>query len=346
MDVSDDDSEDELLKEPPSENLLYRRNWKDKLKLIILPPLYFAFMVTAGVLAFFTIDALIISYQHKVRSIQDITVDHYRTIGVSMFPEHIAHFNSCEFRYADALHPGSGNWTELRPPNHICRYTNVTFYSHMLYRNRTAMVFNGPTLVHLKQSLVLHFTVDTTNGDYSAMEYLLLGYWDQVLDKSPKEQASYLEELERTKPLFAVPAGFRTWIKMSYTIYNNEVASKNISDFSVHSDLTAYNDRRNDSEKTSSPLLVLFEWKGDTYEYVTDILSTTVWNTVGSLAGVFVALIKVGEYAQRWIRRIRRERKKKYMKAIEIEEQHRRKLDQFWQRKVDRRLNELVRKKA
>lgn len=320
---------------------MYRRSWKDKLKLVILPPLYFLFMVVAAVVVFFSLDALIVSYQHKVRSIQDITVDHYRVIGVAIFPEHIAHFEHCEFLYAEDLHPDGDSWTELEPPNHTCKHTNVTFHSTLLQRNRTAMVFDGPTLVHLKQSLAVTYTVDTASGEYSAIEYLLLGYWDQVRNKSREEQAQYLAEVEQTKPWYTIPAGFRTWIKMSYTIHNQGTpTSRNISDFTVTADLTSFN-RRNESNPATSPLLVLFEWKGDTYQYVTDILSTTAWNTVGSLAGVFVALIKVGEYAHRWVKRVRRERKKKFLKAAEIEEQHRRKLDKFWQRKIERKLNEL-----
>ncbi len=311
------------------------------MKLIILPPLYFGFMVTAAVVAFFTIDALIVSYRHRVRSIQEVTVERYTTIGIAMFPKPLARFDFCKFMYADDLHPEDNNRSEIQPPNQICTYTNLTFYSHLVNRNRTAMIFNGPTLVRLKQSLALHFTMDTTTGDYSAIEYLLLGYWDQVLNKSGAQQAEYLTEIEQSRPLFTVPAGFRSWIKMFWTIYNRGSASGNFSDFAVHSDLASYNNPRNLTERTTSPLLVLFEWKGDTFEYVTDILSTSPWNTVGSLAGVFVILIKVGEYANRWIKRMRRERKKKHVRAEQIEEQHRKTLDQYWRKKIERRLREL-----
>lgn len=333
--------EEHLLKEPPSEDLAFRRSWKDKLKLIILPPLYFCFMVVAAVVVFFSIDALVVSYQNKVRSVQDITVEKYLTIGIALFPGPSATFVSCEFLYADTLYPNKNSWTELQPPDQICEYTNVTFFSSMLKRNRTAMVFNGPTLVHFKQSLSLHFTMNTGGMNYSSIEYLLLGYWDTVLTLSSAEQAEYLTEAEKRKPLFSVPAGFRSWIKMTYSIYDRGSA-RNSSEFNVHADLTAFNDWWNVSECATSPLMVLFEWKGDTYEYITDILSTNVWNTAGSLAGMFVALIKVGEYSNRWIKRMRRERKKKHLRAAEIEEQHHRKLDLYWRKKMEKRMNELA----
>lgn len=339
MHVPEHDKDEDQFMEPPSQDIAYRRSWKDKLKLIILPPLYFGFMVVAAVVVFFSIDALVASYQHKVRSIQDITVQYYRTIGIALFPEQSATFVSCEFMYADTLYPNENSWNELQPPNQICEHKNITFYSRMLDRNRTAMIFNGPTLVLLKQSLALHFAMNTGGENYSSIEYLLLGYWDHVLNQSAVEQANYLSEMEKEKPLFSVPAGFRTWIKMSYTIYNHGSAGRNISDFNVHSDLTAFN---NYSERANTPLFVLFEWKGDTYEYVTEILSTNPWNTFGSMAGMFVALIKVGEYTNRWIKRMRRERKKKYLKAAEIEEEHHRKLDLYWKKKMEKKLNELA----
>ena len=345
MKLPDGKDEEHLLKEPPPQDLSYHRSRKDKLKLIILPPLYFCFAVVAAVVVFFSIDALVVSYRNKVRSIQDITVDKYRTIGIALFPQQSATFVSCEFLYADTLYPNENKWDELQPPDQICEYSNVTFFSTMLKRNRTAMVFNGPTLVHLKQNLVLHFTMNTEAENFSSIDYLLLGYWDHVVDLDLEDKAEYLQEAERAKPVFSVSAGFRTWIKMSYTIYN-DASERNISDFAVHADLAAFNEWWNGPERANSPVMVLFEWKGATYEYVTDILSTNAWNTVGSLAGMFVALIKVGEYFNRWIKRMRRERKKKHLKAAEIEEQHHRKLDIYWRKKMERQLHELASKLA
>lgn len=338
-DPEDDDEKEELLNEPPPQDLAYHRSGKDKLKLIILPPLYFTFMVIAAVVVFFTIDALAMSYRHKVRSIHDITVEQYHTIGIAMFPKESVSFHLCEFQYADSLYRDEDNWSELEPSNQICEYKNVTFFSCMLNRNRTAMVFNGPTLVHLKQNLAIHFSMNTDDEKYSSIEYLLLGHWGTMLNQSSLDQETYLAEVDQDKPLFSVPAGFRTSIKMSYTVYNLGLASRNRSNFDVHADLTSFNNEGNDSVR---PLLVLFEWKGDTYEYVTEILSTTAWNTLGALAGMFVAIIKVGEYSHRWIKRMRRERKKKFLKAAAIEEQHYRKLDLYWKKKMERQLNELA----
>ena len=335
---NEDDSDEE---EPPLFEFHFRRSIKDKVKLVVLPVLYFLFMVTAIVFGFYAIEALVISYQNKVRSIKYVTVEEYRTIGIAMFPQDFAIYEGCSFIYSDDLLPRSGNGTVKHPENLTCQYTNVTFMSQLINANRTAMVFDGPTLVNMKQSLALNFTIDTTVREFSGMEYLLLENWDKFKDGPPHKQAEYLSRTELTMPLYTVPAGFRTWIKMSLTVLSSTIDNENISNFMVDPGFSTYNDWRNISDRTTAIIYALFEWKSNTYEYVTEILSTNIFNTLGALAGVFVTLAKAGEYCWQWIRRIRRERRKKMLKHSELAQQHRQSMQEYQQRKLERRLKRL-----
>ena len=298
-------------------------------------------MVVAIVFGFYAIEALVYSYKNKVRSIKYVTVEEYRTIGIAIFPQDFAIYEGCSFIYSDDLLPRSGNGTVIHPENLTCQYTNVTFMSKLIKANRTAMVFDGPTLVNLKQSLALNFTIDTTVREFSGMEYLLLENWDRFKDKSPQKQAEYLSRTELTMPLYTVPAGFRTWIKMSLTVLSSTIDNENISNFMVDPGFSAYNDWRNISDRTTGIIYALFEWKSNTYEFVSEILSTNIFNTVGALAGVFVTLAKAGEYCWQWIRRIRRERRKKLLKHSELAQQHRQSMQEYQQRKLERRLKKL-----
>ena len=167
-------------------------------------------------------------------------------------------------------------------------------------------MFRGPTRVHLKQSLLLNFSVDTTKREFGAIEYMLFNTWDSLLEMSEAERRRFLGQVEARQPLYTVPAGFRSWIKIYYVIRNDHGSKNNLSEFYLTTDFSKYSDSRPVGNRTTDPVVVLFEWKSDTYEYISDILSTTVWNTLGSLAGVFVTLIKAGEYFTAWIRRIRR----------------------------------------
>jgi hypothetical protein len=95
METDDDDNGDSPGNEtssdegeaPPIMELIYRRTCKDKLKLIIIPLLYFLFFSMAGVFAFYSIEALIQSYHHRVRTARYITVEKYDPIGIAVFPQ-------------------------------------------------------------------------------------------------------------------------------------------------------------------------------------------------------------------------------------------------------------------
>ena len=295
-------------------------------------------MILAAVIAFYSIDSLVESYKHRVRSVKYITVDKYNTIGIAMFPQDFAKFEKCGFKYADDLAPHKGNWTRIQPPGQNCNYTFVTFHSKLVDTNRTAMIFHGPTLVRQKQSLAVHFTINTAVRDFSAMEYLLLEDWHVKMNESLEAQANYLADMEYAMPLFTVPSGFRTWVKMSYIMRNDGPGSQNLSDFVIHSDFATYTGGKNTSEGDTAPIYALFEWKTDTYQYITEIVSTTIWNTLGSLAGVFVTIVKAGEYCQKCIQRVRRDRRKKLQKLKELEEQRKKMLEEYHRSRNAQRL--------
>lgn len=334
----DDSSDDET---PPLFEFHFRRNVKDKVKLVVLPVLYFLFMVVAIVFGFYTIEALVTSYRYRVRSIKYVTVEEYQTIGVALFPQDFATYEGCDFIYADDLIPRAGNITVVHPADQVCQYTNVTFNSQLIKADRTAMVFDGPTLVNLKQSLAVNFTVDTTAREFSGMEYLLLENWMYYKHASPGEQAQYLAETEQSMPLYTIPAGFRTWIKMALTVLSSSIDNKNISNFMVDPGFSTFNDWRNVSDRTTAVIYALFEWKSNTYEYVIEILSTNIFNTLGALAGIFVTLARAGEYCWQWIRRIRRERRKKRLRHSELEQQYRQQMQEYQQRKLEKKLKKL-----
>ena len=72
-----------------------------------------------------------------------------------------------------------------------------------------AVVYRGPTMVKLKQSLWLNFSVDTTKREFGAIEFLLLSRWNDLEDKSETERQSFLQSEEAKEPLYTVPSGFR-----------------------------------------------------------------------------------------------------------------------------------------
>ena len=333
---SHDDEEDSSDEEdPPISELVYRRSCKDKTKVVLLLSLYFFCMILAGIFAFYSIQGLVYSYQHQVRTVRYVPVTEFRPIGIAMFPEDFARFNRCEFKYNDDLRPDQGNWTDVVEQN--CTYLNITFFSSLIKANRTAMVFRGPTQVVLKQSLALTFIINTTLREFSGMEYLLIEYWDNLIKLSYKEQQAALAKHEANTTLYTVPAGFRSWMKLFY-IVKDEEPGKNKSDFFVQTDYSIYNDRRNISDRTTNVIYALFEWKDPFYEYIGTVVSTTIVNTIGAMAGVFLTLQRTANFCWHWIQGIRRERKKKLVKLQELQEEQKALIKEYEKKKQDRKL--------
>lgn len=334
---SEEESDEE---EPPIIELIYRRSCKDKTKLILLLSLYFFCMTLAAIFAFYSIQGLVFSYQHRVRTVEYITVEKFPPIGIAVFPEDFAYFNSCEFKYNDDLRPDRGNWTDVLPAGveKDCTYINITFHSSLIGANRTAMVFRGPSHVRLKQSLALFFTINTTVRVFSGMEYLLIEYWDDLVNLSYEKQQATLANHEANTTLYTVPAGFRSWVKLFYIQKYDAVKGRNESDFLVQSDYSIYNDWRNISDRTTNVIYALFEWKDPFYEYVDTIISTTIANTIGAMAGVFLTLQRAANFFWRWVQRIRRERQKKLVKLQELQEEQKAVMEEYEKKKQERKL--------
>ena len=82
-----DDTTSSEEEEPPIMELIYSRTCRDKVKLIVIPLFYFMFFAIAGVFAFYSIEALLESYNHRVRTASYITVDEYPPFGIAIFPQ-------------------------------------------------------------------------------------------------------------------------------------------------------------------------------------------------------------------------------------------------------------------
>ena len=309
------------------------------MKLVFLLGLYFFCMILAAIFAFYSIQGLVFSYQHRVRAVEYVTVNEFHPIGIAVFPEDFAHFDRCEFKYNDDLRPDKGNWKDVLPTGveQDCTYLNITFYSSLIRANRTAMVFRGPTQVRLKQSLALSFTINTTVRVFSGMEYLLIEYWDVLVNLSYKEQQASLADHEANTTLYNVPAGFRSWVKLYY-IVKNEEPWQNKSDFFVQTDYSIYNDWRNISDRTTNVIYALFEWKDPFYEYIGTIISTTIVNTIGAMAGVFLTLQRAANFFWRWVQRIRHEREKKLVKLQELQKEQKAVMEEYEKKKQERKL--------
>lgn len=315
----------------------YTRSKLDWIKLVLLPIVYILLMGAAIVFAFYTIQGLIESYNNKVRSVQQIDVGgRYSPIGIAIFPR-FSDFKHCEYRYYDNLAPISkypvtnpGSCGHFQIPT-ACNWQNLTFNSSIVRDLiRSVMVFRGPTLVKCKQSLKLTFGIDTTQREFSALEYILFDDWETFQTISEQAQKDYLAFIELNRTVYTFPAGFRTWVKMSYSVYSRN--NKNYTDFNIIDSYGAYNDYND----TYMPMEVLFEWKTGQYDYIQEIVSTTVWSAFGSFCGLLLTIVKIGEFCKAWIRRFRRDKQKKRLHLQKLEDEQKKLLETYEVRKKER----------
>lgn len=322
--------------------MIYRRSGKDLAKLIILPVLYFSLMILATVFAFYTIEGLIQSYNNKVRSVQSIEVKgRYPPIGIAIMPK-FAEYNYCEYRYYDDVSPHPERPPEMCYKYEIpfsCLHYNVSFNSTALkHVERFAMVFRGPTLVDCKESILLHYVMNVTMREFSAVEYILFENWAHFESLNEVGRREFLASLERDSNIYTFPAGFRTWVKMSYSVRYDYNSKHNKTDFSIIDNYAAYNDPGIDG---MFPLEIVFEWKSRYYDFITEIVSTTAWSAFGSICGVFITLVKAGDFGRMWVKRIRREKQKKMIHLKKLEEEQEKQLEEYRDRQRERRETKL-----
>ena len=338
---SDEEEDDDDVEEPPDTKIRYRRSRKDVFKLVVLPILYFLLMVLAVVFAFYTIQDLVLSYENRVRSVKVTDVgdrDPFPS-GIVIYPE-FATFLNCTYRYYDDLSPNAitspaGKCSSFVLPM-SCNYTNITFRAALNY-TRHAMVFESQTLVACKESLLLRFMINTTFREFSAIEYQLFYNWNSFFEMNSTDRQQFLVNLEANQTIYTFPSGFRTWVKMSYTVQNNPKTNENTTFFEIidnYAQFTPFNA----TYKEIVPMEILFEWDSSQYEYIQEIISTTAWSAFGSLCGVFITLEKAGEFCRAWLRRLRRERQKKIAALQVLEEELKRQNEEYEKRKLERQL--------
>ena len=270
------------------------------------------FIGAAVVYAFYTITALIHSYQYPVQSTSYRIASSYPAIGIAIIPD-FSQFVGCEYRYYDDYSP------DPIVPTEECNYFNVSFNSTLLNSTRKSMVFMGPTDIMRRQSLEVRYTINTTQREYNAIEYFAFYQWSNVVNKSVDEQRSLLADFEYKSTLFTFPAGFKTWVKMSYIETAKYDGKSKSIEFEMDISLAKYRSSTFNNSTDLDSCAVYFEWASPRYVYIQEILSTNFWNSLGAMCGVLITLLKAGDYLKAWVAWVRQERKKRQMTRLEYE---------------------------
>ena len=285
-----------------NKNGSYQPSCTDWLRTLFIPLAYFMLMAVAVAYAVYIIMSLLHSYLHPVQYSNYHTTSCYPAIGIAIIPD-FSNFLDCEYRYYDDYSPNPV------VPTRQCEYFNISFTSKLSNTTRHAMVFKGPTNVTQRQSLGVHFTINTTQREFNAIEYFAFYQWSSIINKSLDEQRLILSDFEDRNTLFRFPAGFKTWVEMSY-IEQHGVKGKSI-EFGMEISLAKYQHSTYNNSTDLDACTVYFEWASSQYVFIEEMMSTSIWTSLGAMCGVFMMLLKAAESLKAWIRWIRAEREKR-----------------------------------
>ncbi|XP_070558144.1 proton-activated chloride channel-like isoform X2 [Ptychodera flava] len=264
---------------------------------------YLSLVAVAGIVAYNTINVYVESQKRPVTSITYKEMQVYPAPGIVIYSSDInAVFLSCGHYYNDIVEPPT-----LDPNHKNCTFVDISYPNpYFPERFRKAVVFRGPTKLQKKEILFINFSLNLTARNFSGIEYLLFPNWYGFWNSSDK--AKFIRECDINNPTWTFSGGMLTWIKLALT-ETYYLDNSRDSEFDVEASMVKYNDPRPPSEKMNELFFVMFQWRD---KFITEAhLVTTVspWNTIGVLCGVFLTLIKAGEFATKsikWLVKARR----------------------------------------
>ena len=255
-------------------------------------------MIVAGAYTYITVNALVISYNQPVRSVLYTYQKKYDPPAVVIYPEDKDEFIFCD--YEIKKYNGDKDMPIYTPNN--CSMHEYLYFSHIHNALRKALVFKGPTYVELGEKNHFVFRLNLTNRTISKLEYRIYNTFDSFNDEiNSKNQQKVFGNIEMNYPMNVFAGDFVNFVKLDKTI-DKTLYHGDYINFEVTLNLARMIPRFED--ETSDDLHAFIEWGDPILEESQEIVSTNVWNTLGSLCAMFLALGKVWLYGKYWIQKV------------------------------------------
>ncbi|KAI6653253.1 putative membrane protein [Oopsacas minuta] len=289
--------------------------------------LYFFLMLVAFGYTFITVESLVLSYTYPVRSVTYTYKQEFKPPSIIIYPDIDDTFISCDFEVkknnGDKLLP---DYTDVN-----CSMMEYNYFSHTHNNTRKVLAFKGPARVQLGEKNVFHFQLNLTNRSVSNLEFRVYNTFENFKNEAGRKTPEvFLQEIEENNPVYMLAGDFANFVKLDKTI-DQTLNNKIYVTFQVTTNLARLIPGVNNSR--SDEVIAEFEWADPILEESQELVSTTVWNTLGSLCAMFLALGKVWLYGKNWIFKIWRtyKRSEKYkrryterqefLKTLEINEE-------------------------
>lgn len=256
-------------------------------------------MSIAFAYAFQSISSLVDSYENPVRSVEYKVVTEYLPSVILIYPEDSDTFLGCEMIF------------NVKPRGDInhqknCTIQNFTFFSYRYNKSRNVFAFKGPIDVYNGERLKVIFRLNlTVREESSNLEYRLFSDWytfERLQEyKSVNEIA---DEVEINNPINQLAGGYSNFISLDKTVAH-KLNGDNVVEYIQTSHIAPLIKDYNISQ-----LVAYFEWADPILETSLELISTTVWNSLGSLFAIFLAIGKFTDYGKYWIHKLQRTRRR------------------------------------
>ncbi|KAF3845419.1 hypothetical protein F7725_008582, partial [Dissostichus mawsoni] len=191
-----------------------RRSCLKNLFMVVLIFIYLLLTGVAFFLAYQTISDFLEKLNHPVMSVTYKEVDSFSPPGIALYPGR-AELLSCRHHFHDYIPP-------LVEPG-----------THQEGECRKAVVVRGPSDVRNKELIFMQFSLNETEEDFSAINYMLFSKFSDLTE--------------------------RTWVKMS--LVRTSGKSNEAVEFRQESAVVKFNDKRPDSEKNNQLFFAVFQWR-------------------------------------------------------------------------------------
>ncbi|XP_032818652.2 proton-activated chloride channel [Petromyzon marinus] len=268
---------------------------------VLLVVFYLVLSAVASFVAYQSISDFQHQAQHPAMSVSYKAVERYDAPGIALYLGS-AELLSCRHYF----HSGVSVMERPGQPGDVrCNIFTVAYPDP--YHNtsqKSALVVRGPERVQEKEQIFLHFRLNGSTQQFSAIDYLLFSSYVS-LERSTN-RPSFMMQMERTQSMWTFSGGFRTWVKMSLVRTKTDRPSE---EFTLESSVVKYNDERPESERSDELFFIVFEWKDALIQEVQGIVTANPWSVAAVLCGVLLLIFKVADFATssvRWMIRVRK----------------------------------------
>ena len=283
-------------------------------------------MLVAFAYTYITVESLVTSYKQPVRSYMSTFTKKFDAPAIIFYPEKLDEFLSCSF---EVKKDNENKELPVYVQNN-CSKNEFHYFSHVHNHNRTVLVFKGPENVELGEKNHLLFMLNLTNRTVSNLEFRVFDTFETFMEEVVVDVQKILAGIEKTYPVYMLAGDFANFVKLDKTI-DRTLKNERFVTFQVVTNLARLIPRADDN--TIDEVDAYIEWADPLLVESQEIISTTIWNTLGSLCAMFLALGKVWLYGKNWILKIWRTYKRNakykrrytehqdFLKTIEVKQE-------------------------